>query len=89
MERSEETACRRVIYFFNYDLEYNKFMKIKNSWLEQSSGLQATAEYEDIDDFSSLPYDKCKQVFCFAFFENKLLLVYDWKKKVGVQLVEE
>jgi len=56
-------------------------MKITNSWFEQLSGLQATAEYEDTDDFSSLPYEKCQQVVCFAFFENKLLLVHDGNKK--------
>ncbi|MBU4246188.1 hypothetical protein KKG48_00085 [Patescibacteria group bacterium] len=56
-------------------------MKITNSWFEQSSGLQATAEYEDMDDFSCLPYEKCSQVVCFAFCQNKMLLVYDKKKK--------
>ncbi|MBU1557787.1 NUDIX hydrolase [Patescibacteria group bacterium] len=55
-------------------------MKITNSWLEQSSGLQATATYEDMDDFSCLPYEKCTQVVCFAFYKNKLLLVRDGKK---------
>jgi len=56
-------------------------MKIKNSWIEKMSGLRAVAEYEDMDDFSSLPYEKCTQVICFAFYENKLLLVYDGDKK--------
>ncbi|MDD2935495.1 MAG: NUDIX hydrolase [Candidatus Pacebacteria bacterium] len=56
-------------------------MKIINSWFEKSSGLQATAEYEDLDDFSCLPYEKCTQVVCFAFYKNKLLLVRDGKKK--------
>lgn len=56
-------------------------MKIANSWFEKMSGLQATAEYEDAADFSCLPYEKCTQVVCFAFYKNKLLLVYDGKKK--------
>ncbi len=56
-------------------------MKIINSWLEQSNGLRATAEYEDLEDFSCLPYEKCTQVVCFVFYKNKLLLVHDGKKK--------
>ena len=56
-------------------------MKIKNTWIEQISGLQATAEYEDMEDFSCLPYEKCTQVVCFAFYKNKMLLVYDGDKK--------
>ena len=56
-------------------------MKITNSWIEQISGLKAIAEYEDMDDFSSLPYEKCTQVLCFAFYKNKMLLVHDGDKK--------
>lgn len=56
-------------------------MKITNTWLEQISGLRATAEYEDINDFSGLPYEKCTQVLCFAFYKNKMLLVRDGDKK--------
>lgn len=51
-------------------------MKITNTWKELKSGLQATAEYEDVDDFSKLPYEKCSQVACFAFHKGKLLIVY-------------
>ncbi len=56
-------------------------MKITNSWIEQISGLKATAEYEDVDDFSNLTYEKCSQVTCFAFYQGKMLLVYDGGSK--------
>ena len=51
-------------------------MKITNTWKERVSGLQATAEYEDLDDFSKLPYEKCKNIACFAFYKGKLLIVH-------------
>ncbi|MBT4208903.1 NUDIX domain-containing protein [Candidatus Woesearchaeota archaeon] len=56
-------------------------MKIKNTWIEESSGLEATAEYEDVDSFTALPYEKCQQVACFAFYKNKLLLVHNGNTK--------
>lgn len=51
-------------------------MKITNKWFEKQSGLEVTADYEDADDFSHLPYKECSQVFCFAFYGSKLLIVY-------------
>lgn len=56
-------------------------MKITNSWIEKSCGLKATAEYNDTDDFSCLPYEGCTQVLCFAFYKNKMLLVHDGNNK--------
>ena len=56
-------------------------MKIKNTWIEQVSGLRAIAEYQDSDDFFCLPYEKCTQVLCFAFYKSKMLLVYEGNRK--------
>jgi len=36
---------------------------------------------KELNDFSCLPYEKCTQVTCFAFYKGKLLLVYDGNKK--------
>ncbi len=54
-------------------------MKVTTTWLERVSGLQATAEYEDADDFSHLPYTECTQVSCVTFQKRKLLIVYSEK----------
>ncbi len=56
-------------------------MKITSKWIEQLSGLEATAEYEDADNFSKVPYDKATQVVCLAFYQGKMLVVFDGDKK--------
>jgi len=64
---------RHPRFFLNW---YNVVtMKIKNSWIEKQSGLEATAEYEDVDDFSALPCKDCASIACLAFYNDKLLLV--------------
>ncbi len=32
-------------------------------------------KYYDLDSFSSLPYDKCQQVYGVCFFKNKMVIV--------------
>ena len=56
-------------------------MKITSTWKENISGLTATAEYEDAEDFSKVPYQKATQVLCFAFYQGKMLVVFDGDTK--------
>lgn len=44
-------------------------------------GKKYTAEYSDMNDFSLLPIDKCKQVYAVAVYDNKILFVYNSKRQ--------
>jgi len=55
-------------------------MKIINKWIDRKSKLEVIAEYQDVDNFDNIPYEKCNQVICFAFYQNRLLLVHDMHK---------
>lgn len=44
------------------------------------SGVKYIFEYFDCDDFSILPYEKCRQVYGVCFLEDKLVIGYHGKK---------
>lgn len=56
----------------------NKFM-ITENYLGKS-GVQYIFEYEDCDDFSVLPYDKCKHIHGVCFYKNKIAIVLNGPK---------
>jgi len=37
-------------------------------------------EYQDTNSFKTIPYEQCTQILCFAFYQNRLLLVHDMHK---------
>ncbi|MFA5125190.1 MAG: NUDIX domain-containing protein [Patescibacteria group bacterium] len=39
-------------------------------------------EYNDTDDFSSLPYDLCTQVYGVCFYEDKIIVVHEGKRDI-------
>ncbi len=45
------------------------------------SGVQYIFEHEDCDDFSVLPYEKCKQIYGVCFSGDKIVIVLNGKKK--------
>jgi ADP-ribose pyrophosphatase YjhB (NUDIX family) len=45
------------------------------------SGVKYIFEYEDCDDFSELPYDKCRQIYGVCFYNDKITIVLNGKKK--------
>jgi len=46
---------------------------IREDYLGES-GVQYIFEYEDCDDFSILPYDKCKQIRGVCFYNSKIVM---------------
>lgn len=45
------------------------------------AGVKYIFEYEDCDDFSVLPYDKCKQVRGVCFYKDKIVIGYQGTKR--------
>ena len=43
-------------------------------------GIKYIFEYEDCDDFSLLPYEKCRQVYGVCFYENNIVIGYNGMK---------
>ena len=55
-------------------------MKIINHLVNNSSKERIIIEYQDSNSFDTLPPMQCTQVLCFAFYQERLLLVHDMHK---------
>ncbi len=55
-------------------------MKTTNEYIGHA-GVKYIFEYEDCNDFSILPQDKCTQVYGVCFYENKMVIGFGGNKK--------
>ena len=55
-------------------------MKIINEYIGYS-GIPYILEYEDCDDFSILPYEKCRQCYGVCFMRNSIVIGFGGNKK--------
>ncbi len=56
-------------------------MKISETY-KGHSGVEYIFEYEDCDDFSILPYEKCRQVYGVCFYDDKIVIGFGGHKKM-------
>lgn len=57
-------------------------MIIKNKLMNLGNQVEIT--YHDVDQFDSIPYDKCTQVYGLCFFKNKLVIGFESSKREWV-----
>ncbi|MCF7834282.1 MAG: NUDIX domain-containing protein [Candidatus Pacebacteria bacterium] len=57
-------------------------MKITEDYLEQHTGHKYIFEYEEVDSFDDLPYEKCRQCYGVCFYDDKIIIVYNKEKNV-------
>lgn len=49
-------------------------MNIKNKIFSESENIEYQVEYSDLDDFSVLPLEKCRQIYGVCFLGNKIVI---------------
>ncbi len=53
---------------------------IFDEWVDED-GKKWSFEYHNSDDFSDLPYDRCKQCYGVCFYDGKIVIGYGGNKK--------
>lgn len=71
---------RQKIYLTGKVGETEFYMNIIENYLGKS-GVQYVLDYSDCDDFSILPYEKCKQVYSVCYVGNTIVIGYGGKKE--------